>query len=200
MRNKIYSEKRRKIHSLFNQVLKHSFIAKLIHKNQLSNNLEIDPHTGIYNQFAINTYLKELHPQTESNFGIVLLSVDNWCEIKNKYTLKIAHKALAAIAQELLQNIRETDLVGRYSESEFILILSDVTQDQAHHIANRLSLLMNHYDLKINNKVIPLQTSCGASVSKHDSMSNAVLQQADQALYIAKTNRKACYTGTGVLS
>ncbi len=71
MRNKIYSEKRRKIHSLFNQVLKHSFIAKLIHKNQLSNNLEIDPHTGIYNQFAINTYLKELHPQTESNFGIV---------------------------------------------------------------------------------------------------------------------------------
>lgn len=53
MRNKIYSEKRRKIHSLFNQVLKHSFIAKLIHKNQLSNDLEIDPHTGIYNQFQL---------------------------------------------------------------------------------------------------------------------------------------------------
>ncbi|MFW2097817.1 hypothetical protein ACG9ZL_16570 [Acinetobacter sp. ULE_I057] len=95
MRNKIYSEKRRKIHSLFNQVLKHSFIAKLIHKNQLINNLEIDPYTGIYNQFAINTYLKELHPQSESNFGIVLLSVDNLCEIKNKYNIKIAHKALA---------------------------------------------------------------------------------------------------------
>ncbi|MFW2040182.1 MULTISPECIES: GGDEF domain-containing protein [unclassified Acinetobacter] len=200
MRNKIYSEKRRKIHSLFNQVLKHSFIAKLIHKNQLINNLEIDPYTGIYNQFAINTYLKELHPQSESNFGIVLLSVDNLCEIKNKYNIKIAHKALAAIAQELLQNIRETDLVGRYSESEFILILSDVNQDQAHHIADRLSLLINNYDLKINSKIISLQTSYGVSVSKQDTMSNTVLQQADQALYIAKINRKPGYADTGLLS
>lgn len=200
MRNKIYSEKRRKIHSLFNQVLKHSFIAKLIHKNQLINNLEIDPYTGIYNQFAINTYLKELHPQSESNFGIVLLSVDNLCEIKNKYNIKIAHKALAAIAQELLQNIRETDLVGRYSESEFILILSDVNQDQAHHIADRLSLLINNYDLKINSKIISLQTSYGVSVSKQDTMSNTVLQQADQALYIAKINRKPGYADTGILS
>jgi len=200
MRNKIYSEKRRKIHSLFNQVLKHSFIAKLIHKNQLINNLEIDPYTGIYNQFAINTYLKELHPQSESNFGIVLLSVDTLCEIKNKYNIKIAHKALAAIAQELLQNIRETDLVGRYSESEFILILSDVNQDQAHHIADRLSLLINNYDLKINSKIISLQTSYGVSVSKQDTMSNTVLQQADQALYIAKINRKPGYADTGLLS
>ena len=200
MRNKIYSEKRRKIHSLFNQVLKHPFIAKLIHKNQLINNLEIDPYTGIYNQFAINTYLKELHPQSESNFGIVLLSVDNLCEIKNKYNIKIAHKALAAIAQELLQNIRETDLVGRYSESEFILILSDVNQDQAHHIADRLSLLINNYDLKINSKIISLQTSYGVSVSKQDTMSNTVLQQADQALYIAKINRKPGYDDTGILS
>lgn len=200
MRNKTYSEKRRKIHSLFNQVLKHSFIAKLIHKNQLINNLEIDPYTGIYNQFAINTYLKELHPQSESNFGIVLLSVDNLCEIKNKYNIKIAHKALAAIAQELLQNIRETDLVGRYSESEFILILSDVNQDQAHHIADRLSLLINNYDLKINSKIISLQTSYGVSVSKQDTMSNTVLQQADQALYIAKINRKPGYADTGLLS
>lgn len=49
MRNKIYSERRRKIHSLFNQVLKHSFIAKLIHKNQVNHDLEIDSQTGIYN-------------------------------------------------------------------------------------------------------------------------------------------------------
>ncbi|MFW2097539.1 GGDEF domain-containing protein [Acinetobacter sp. ULE_I057] len=106
----------------------------------------------------------------------------------------------AAIAQELLQNIRETDLVGRYSESEFILILSDVNQDQAHHIADRLSLLINNYDLKINSKIISLQTSYGVSVSKQDTMSNTVLQQADQALYIAKINSKPGYADTGLLS
>lgn len=200
MRNKIYSERRRKIHSFFNSMLKNSFIAKLIHKNQISNNPEIDPHTGIYNHFAINSYLKELHPQLESNFGIILLSVDNFNKLKEKHGLKTAHKALAFIAQELLLNIRETDLVGRYSESEFILILSDVTQDQAAHIAERLTQLINHQHLKINHKAIELKISFGVSVSEHDTMSNAVLQQADQALCLAKTTRNDFYTGTGVLS
>ena len=62
------------------------------------------------------------------------------------------------------------------------LILSDVNQDQAHHIADRLSLLINNYDLKINSKIISLQTSYGVSVSKQDTMSNTVLQQADPSI------------------
>lgn len=200
MRNKIYSERRRKIHSLFNQVLKHSFIAKLIHKDQSHNDLEIDPQTGIYNQFAINTYLKELHPQTESHYGIILLSVDNLNTVKTQYSLKTATKALAAIAQQLSQNIRETDLVGRYSESEFILILSDVNKAQAQHIADRLTDLINTHTLQIHNKLISLQISSGFAVSQQDSLSDAVLRQADEALYLAKSNPAPFYSSTGIRS
>ncbi|WP_287907726.1 GGDEF domain-containing protein [Acinetobacter sp.] len=200
MRNKIYSERRRKIHSLFNQVLKHSFIAKLIHKNPANHELEIDPQTGIYNQFAINSYLKELHPQNDTHYGIILLSVDNLNTVKTQYSLKTANKVLAAIAVELSQNIRETDLIGRYSESEFILILSDVNQAQAEQIALRLTDLINNHEFKINNKTLSLQSSSGVSVSKQDSMSNTVLQQADEALYIAKSNRHQFYSSTGVRS
>lgn len=200
MRNKIYSERRRKIHSLFNQVLKHSFIAKLIHKNPANHELEIDPQTGIYNQFAINSYLKELHPQNDTHYGIILLSVDNLNTVKTQYSLKTANKVLAAIAVELSQNIRETDLIGRYSESEFILILSDVNQAQAQQIALRLTDLINNHEFKINNKTLSLQSSSGVSVSKQDSMSNMVLQQADEALYIAKSNRHQFYSSTGVRS
>lgn len=200
MRNKIYSERRRKIHSLFNQVLKHSFIAKLIHKNPANHELEIDPQTGIYNQFAMNSYLKELHPQNDTHYGIILLSVDNLNTVKTQYSLKTANKVLAAIAVELSQNIRETDLIGRYSESEFILILSDVNQTQAQQIALRLTDLINNHEFKINNKTLSLQSSSGVSVSKQDSMSNTVLQQADEALYIAKSNRHQFYSSTGVRS
>lgn len=200
MRNKIYSERRRKIHSLFNQVLKHSFIAKFIHKNPANHELEIDPQTGIYNQFAINSYLKELHPQNDTHYGIILLSIDNLNTVKTQYSLKTANKVLAAIAVELSQNIRETDLIGRYSESEFILILSDVNQAQAQQIALRLTDLINNHEFKINNKTLSLQSSSGVSVSKQDSMSNTVLQQADEALYIAKSNRHQFYSSTGVRS
>lgn len=107
---------------------------------------------------------------------------------------------MAAIANELSQNIRETDLIGRYSESEFILILSDVNQTQAQQIALRLTDLINNHEFKINNKVLSLKTSCGVSVSGRDSMSSTVLQQADEALYMAKTNRHQFYSSTGVQS
>lgn len=200
MRNKIYSKRRRKLHSLFNQVLKNTFIDKLIHKNQLINNSEIDFQTGLYNHLAINNYLKELYPQSESPFGIILLSVDNFNEIKTNHRLKTANKALVSIANELSLNIRETDLIGRYSESEFILILNDVTLEQALHISKRLSSLINAQSLKINNKTISLKVSCGVAVSEIDTMSNAVLQQADQALYMARTSNNHFYTGSGMSS
>lgn len=188
MRNKVYSNRRRKIHSLFNQVLKTSFISKLMGKNKLDNDLEIDPVTGIYNQFAMNHYLKELHPQSESNFGIILLSLDNFNQIKEKYNQKIANKALISTAQQLTHHLRDTDLVGRYSESEFIVTLGDVTQDQATRIAGRLTTLVNKKALKANRQNVALKASFGVSVSEKNSISDEVLQQADQALYLVKSN------------
>ena len=188
MRNKVYSNRRRRIHSLFNQVLKTSFISKLMGKNQPDHNLEIDPVTGIYNQFAINHYLKELHPQPESNFGIILFSLDNFNQIKAQYNQKIANKALISTAQQLTHHIRDTDLVGRYSESEFIIILGDVTEDQATRIAGRLTTLVNKKTLKANRQNVALKASSGVSVSEKNSMSDEVLQQADQALYRVKSS------------
>lgn len=200
MRNKVYSKRQRKIYSLFNQILKNSFIAKLIHKDQIISDPDIDPQTGIYNLYAISSYLKELYPHAESNFGIILLSIDNLTEIKEKFKLNAAHKVVASIAQELLKNIRDTDLIGRYSESEFILILNDVNLDQANHVAQRLTQLINKNPLKVMGKPISIKVSFGSSISQHDTMSNAVLEQADQALHIAKSNPNRFYSSTGVVS
>lgn len=200
MRNKIYSERRRKLHSFFNQVLKNSFIAKLIHKNQKTNDLEIDQLTGIYNKFAINHYLKELHPSSDLSFGIILLSIDNFTEIKEKFNQKIFDKTISSVAQALMNNIRDTDIVGRYSESEFILILSDVNKEQASHVATRLSNLINNNALTIHGKSVAPHASSGVSVSEQNTMSNIVLEQADQALYLAKHQPNNFYNSTSVLT
>ena len=196
MRNKVYSNRRRKIHSLFNQVMKMSLISKLMGKSQSDNHLEIDSVTGIYNQFAINHYLKELHPQPDSNFGIILLSLDNFKQIKDQYNQKIADKALISTAQQLTHHLRDTDLVGRYSESEFIVILGDVTQDQADRIAVRLTNVVNKNTLKANRQSVSLKASCGVSVSEQNSISDEVLQRADQALHLVKTNGNSAASNT----
>ena len=45
----------------------------------------VDPLTGLYNPFGINTFLKELHPQAGLNYAIILLNIA-------LYTTKIVNR------------------------------------------------------------------------------------------------------------
>ena len=116
MRNKIYSERRRRLHTFFKNVIKNSFLDEFVNGHATRNAAETDALTGLYNQFGINSYLKELHPQAGMDYAIVLLSVDNYDDIKKEFGPKAADKALVSIASILSTHLRETDLVGRYGE------------------------------------------------------------------------------------
>ena len=200
MRNKIYSEKRRTIYRFVNQVLKNSFIAKLIHKEQTHQSLEIDALTGVYNQFGINQFIKELHPQEAMNYGILLINIDNFDEICSQYSQKASHDTVRHIAHKLVNNIRETDLVGRLSDSEFILILNDINQENMAQIVNRLLQVVQAHPVKTKGKEIELRLSYGISVSDQQSKSQDVLQQADHNRFIMKGQSNPFYAESQIFS
>ncbi|NNP73263.1 diguanylate cyclase [Acinetobacter defluvii] len=201
MRDKVYSEKHRKIYRLVNQVLKNSLITKLIHKNQKDDSLEIDTLTGVYNQFAINQFLKELHPQEGKQYGIILFNIDNLNKIKEQYQSEAMNEVLSNVAERLTHNIRETDLVGRLSCSEFILILHDINQEQVTQIAERLLKVMKSNPIKFKSKTIPVQFSYGTSVSgQKTTKSEEVLEQADQNRFIGKGQTHSFYSESQILS
>lgn len=201
MRDKVYSEKHRKIYRLVNQVLKNSLITKLIHKNQKDDSLEIDTLTGVYNQFAINQFLKELHPQEGKQYGIILFNIDNLNKIKEQYQSEAMNEVLSNVAERLTHNIRETDLVGRLSCSEFILILHDINQKQVTQIAERLLKVMKSNPIKFKSKTIPVQFSYGTSVSgQNTTKSEEVLEQADQNRFIGKGQPHSFYAESQILS
>lgn len=198
MRNKIYSEKRRKIYRLLNQVLKNSLFTKLIHKDQKHQDLETDTLTGVYNQFAINQFLKELHPQELIQYGIILFNIDNFNKLNEEYNQKVANEVLVSVAYQLSHNIRDTDLVGRFSDSEFILILNDINQQQIAQIAERLLGVIKSHPIKIKNKLIHAELSYGMSVSEQNVKSHEVLQQADQNRF--EIQAQGFYSGSQSLS
>lgn len=187
MRNKIYSDKQRKIYSFFKKIWNQTFLSQFISKKPKVESIEIDPLTGLYNQFAINQYLKELTPQMELNYAIVLLNVDNYQELFSKYGHKVAQKSLVKTATNLSKNIRDTDLVGRYGEHEFILILYNINLEHANRVAQRCLNVIQNDLIRFNVKSIPLQASCGVSISEQNLVSDKVLQLADQALLLAKS-------------
>ncbi len=187
MRKTIYSERRRKIHVFFRNMFKKTRLHPWFTQKKI-NALEVDPLTGIYNQFGINSYLKELRPRPEQNYAIVLLNLDNFKSIQHNFGLKAAEKALKKTAHLLTQNIRDTDLVGKYGEHEFILVLCDIQLDDANDVAQRCLSVIHNNPIRFNAQSIALDASCGVSASEQDWVSDKVLQYADRALFLAKTN------------
>lgn len=187
MRKKIYSERRRKVHVFVRNIIKKMPRYSWLNSKKIST-LEIDPLTSIYNQFGINFYLKELRPRPEQNYAIMLLNLDNFKNIQYSFGLKAAEKALVKTARLLTQNIRDTDLVGRYGEHEFILILCDIELDDANDVAQRCLNVIQNTPIRFNAQNIVLNASCGVSTSDHDLVSDKVLQYADRALFLAKAS------------
>ena len=187
MKRKIYSDHHRKFHVFFRNIFQKLNIFHWILKKQ-NTPLEIDPLTGIYNQFGINFYLKELTPYPSQSYSIVLLNIDNYIEIQNYHGLKAAEIILQKTAELLSTNIRQTDLVGKYGENEFIIILSNISLDDANEVAKRCSDLIQNLSVQLNSELIEIKVSCGVSVSEKDLVSDNVLQYADRALFLAKTS------------
>lgn len=188
MRKVIYSERRRRIHAFFKKIYEKSMFYHWAQKEQTIDSTNTDPLTGLYNQFGINIFLKELHPQAGFNYAIVLFNIDNFEKIQHNFGIKAADQVLIQTAQILTQNVRQTDLIGKYGEHEFILILSEICLDDANHVADRCLKLIQNQPVHFNALTINVQASCGVSSSQENLVSDKVLQYADRALFLAKTS------------
>lgn len=188
MRKVIYSERRRRIHAFFKSLYKKSMFFQWAKKSHTHNASNVDPLTGLYNAFGMNTFLKELHPQAGLNYAIILLNIDNFEQIQHNFGTKLAERSLIKTARILTDNVRDTDLIGRYGEHEFILILSEINLDKANDVAQRCLEVIQNNPIRANGLSITLQASCGVSASKEDVVSDKILQYADRALFLAKTS------------
>ena len=186
MRKKIYSDHRRRFHSLWKKVLQNEWIMKLrSHYDQQHSDM-IDPTTHVYNQHGINSYLKELFHQDQHGYAIVLLHVDDFQKLNERHGKKYAEKALVTISSTLSHHLRDTDLIGRYGDEEFIFILSDINQSNAEAVAKRCHQAIQKAKYNIGRKRYSLSVSLGVASSVADASSHQVLQQADEALFSAK--------------
>ena len=188
MRKVIYSERRRRIHAFFRNLYKKSMLYQWSQKEQPIDADNVDPLTSLYNSFGINTFLKELHPQAGLNYAIILLNIDNFEKIQHNFGTQAAERSLVKTAHILINNVRDTDLIGRYGNHEFILILSEISLDEANLVAQRCLQLIQNNPIQFNAQSITLQASCGVSASKADVVSDKILQYADRALFLAKTS------------
>jgi diguanylate cyclase (GGDEF)-like protein len=124
--------------------------------------------------------------------SLVYFDLDGFKAINDLYGHAGGDAVLLHFAETLNAHVRNSDIVGRLGGDEFAVILSHVTQEQAHKKADALAAKLKDSPTEFNGKKIPLTFSYGAFELRPGESAETAMARADEAMYAHKraTNAK----------
>jgi diguanylate cyclase (GGDEF)-like protein len=151
-----------------------------------------DALTGVANHRELEAYLdRELQRAAKAGepFALIICDLDHFKEINDS----AGHPAGDAVLRHLTRRIlvpavRPKDLVARYGGDEFVLVLRGADSRAALAVAERIRSTVETQAVMIDGRAVSnLSVSLGIAVFPRDGETReALVQAADQALYVAK--------------
>lgn len=133
---------------------------------------------------------KEIYRSKRYNgpFSIILLDIDHFKSINDRYGHLAGDQVLISIAKCLASSLRKSDTVSRYGGEEFGVILPETDSEPALAVAERLRKAINSLTTQYEDQVICVTISLGiATIAPDSDMSRLdLIKMADKALYNAK--------------
>lgn len=169
---------------------------QLIHKLSY-----LDPLTNLANRRTINTCLQQLSQSELTDYCIVLLDLDYFKEVNDRYGHHTGDQVLVKIADILKAHIQPYDLAGRFGGEEFILVLKHTSLAIAEQTALQCKTAIEHTQMysEETQQYFFITSSFGVAMAEEHLPPQQVLSYADQALYQAKfsgRNQVKTFTAT----
>jgi diguanylate cyclase (GGDEF)-like protein len=168
----------------------------LLQRSSLVSQLEVaattDSKTGLLNAAAWQELSQRelLRAQRDgSPCAVLLMDLDHFKRVNDTVGHLAGDAALRAIADALKRELRGYDAVARFGGEEFVVLLDDLGIDEARQVAERTlsrirTLVITTAD---SEEKLSLTASIGmAAYPVHGSTLTELLEQADNALYVAK--------------
>ncbi len=141
----------------------------------------VDSLTGAYSRQYFECFLAE-SKQVE---GVVMIDVDHFKEVNDRFGHLVGDKALQSVAQSILSNLRQTDVLVRYGGDEFLLLVPHIRPGE--HVIQRVreaaasARVEGYPELELSASVGGV---CGVR-----PLTEAI-RQADEKMYQNKAERK----------
>jgi len=154
-----------------------------------NNELEIlsitDKLTNIYNRMMIDKTLDERinSAKNDDSFGVIIIDIDYFKMVNDTQGHQTGDMTLILFAQILKENIRDTDLLGRWGGEEFVIICGNSSLDGTLILSEKLRKKVEEYDFPVIGKKT---ASFGVSAYIKGDTSKTIISRADDALYKAK--------------
>lgn len=117
--------------------------------------------------------------------SLIMLDIDLFKEVNDLYGHLIGDEVLKEFANILKNNIRESDIAGRWGGEEFLIILPHTDITKARKLAQKLQSAIHSYSF---TQVGKKTASFGISELKVNMSIKQLLENVDQALYSSKKN------------
>ncbi|WP_299177786.1 sensor domain-containing diguanylate cyclase [uncultured Neptuniibacter sp.] len=146
--------------------------------------------TGLFNR----GYWEECLNQEFERFNrsqlvssLVMFDIDHFKRVNDTYGHQAGDEVIRVVANTLKEQVRKTDIVGRYGGEEFGAILTGTNGDKALIFAERLRARVESLIVPYGGHKLTFTISIGVSEINYEIDSPTEwLEQADQALYQAK--------------
>ncbi|RKD75160.1 diguanylate cyclase (GGDEF)-like protein [Sinobaca qinghaiensis] len=129
--------------------------------------------------------------------SIIMFDIDYFKQVNDTFGHEAGDRALRNVALTARDNLRASDIIGRYGGEEFIICLPDVPLKHAVRIAENLRQKIAASSITIGDQSITVTSSFGVastytSAGFHPPPLCPVAEQADKALYKAKSRGRNC--------
>ena len=154
-----------------------------------------DELTGLYNRRYFLEYAEKALKQSnkiKNDFSLCIFDIDNFKEINDSYGQHIGDNVLQHVIQLILKQLRQNDILSRYSGDQFIILYQDTPLELVHQLSQDLCQLIHNNDYIFDKHVqLKISISIGIHEYKHKSLLlSELIKNADTALLKAKSNGK----------
>jgi len=156
-----------------------------------------DPMTGINNKMFFYHRLDSEFDRAKRSrhfLAVMMIDIDFLEGINEAYGLKAGDKALLTVTDILIKNTRSYDVIARFEEDEFCILMPRVKPENAFAIAERIRVEIATTPIKFNDETFHISASIGLTHCKEDDvMGHIVVNRAGEAVEKAKIIRNCTH-------
>lgn len=169
-----------------------AFLEETRIKEELSRLASTDDLTGILNRrklMQLATDVFERFQGGNRRFAVLMIDIDHFKKLNDDYGHVVGDLILSKFTAFVANKLSKDYIWGRFGGEEFVLIMPNVSSEQAKLIAERLRLSLNEDSISWQGEPLTFTISIGLTeVREQDQSFEGILKRADEALYIAKRN------------
>ena len=143
-----------------------------------------DQLTGAYTRRFLEVW-NESYRKKDELYSIVMIDVDDFKNINDIFGHDTGDLALKRIAETIIGNLRETDVLIRFGGDEFLIILPSADIDETEYLMKRIEKKIQEME------DVSVDISFGISSFREEESFEEAIKEADNLMYKNKLEKKS---------